>query len=109
MNDNADDIDFVDYIQNQNILGCDIPRRITVNMDNKKMQLNIKALTSSQIRTARLNEEKGIGTFQENVVHMASYSLSGNQIPLEIIQNKIPAGIIDTLSNRIIKYSLYGE
>ena len=109
MNDNRSDIDFVDYIQNQDRFGCDIPRRISVKMDNQKMQLNIKALTSSQIRTARLNEEKGLGTFQENIVHMASYSLSGKQVPLDIIQNKIPAGVIDTLSNRIIKYSLYGE
>ena len=102
-------VDFVDYVEKNNRLGCDIPQKITVMMDNKKMQLIIKALTSSQIRHARLNEEKGMGTFQENIVHMGSYSPTGKQIPLEVLQTKIPAGVIDKISDRIIKYSLYGE
>jgi hypothetical protein len=78
-------------------------------MDNKNMQLYIKALTSNQIRAARINEEKGFGTFSENIVHMGSFSLKGKTIPLEVLQNKIPAGVIDKISDRIIKYSLYGE
>ncbi len=101
--------DFVDYVINEEKIGCLIPRKIVIKMDNKKMQLYIKALTSNQIRTARLNEEKGTSTFQENIVHMGTYSLTGKQIPLKVVQTKIPAGIIDKISDRIIKYSLYGE
>jgi len=101
-------IDFVDYVTTEEKIGCNLPRKILLKMDNKQMGVYIKALTSSQIRTARINEEKGLGTFQENIVHLGAYSLTGKNIPLEFIQTKIPAGIIDKLSDRIIKYSLYG-
>lgn len=103
------DMDFVDYVSKEDSVGCLIPRRIIVNMDDKRLQLYIRALASNQIRTARLNEEKGMGTFQENIVHMSAYSLDGRQIPLEVIESKIPAGVVDKISDRIIKYSLYGE
>lgn len=103
------DEDFVDYVTKEELFGTDIPRKILVKMDNKNMKLYIRALTSNQIKTARLNEENGSGTFQENIVHMGAYSMSGKKIPLEIIQNKIPAGVIDKISDRIIKYSLYGQ
>ncbi|MBE6513377.1 MAG: ABC transporter ATP-binding protein, partial [Methanobrevibacter olleyae] len=103
------DLDFVDYVTTEDKIGCNIPRKMVIKMDNKKMKLYIKALTSNQIRTAKINEEKGHGTFSENIVHMGSYSLKGRQIPLEILQNKIPAGVVDKISDKIIKYSLYGE
>lgn len=102
-------LDFVDYVTKEDSIGCNVPRKIVIKMDNKKMQLYIKPLTSNQIRTARLNEEKGSSTFQENIVHMASYSLNGKQIPLEVVQTKIPAGVVDRISDRVIRYSLYGE
>ena len=105
--DNA--VDFADYINNNSLYGTDIPKTILVKMNNKKMRLNIKALTSNQIKTARINEEEGNGTFQENIVHMGAYSLKGNQIPMELLQTKIPAGVTDKISDKIIKYSLYGE
>ena len=105
----AASFDFVDYVTDQDKIGCNLPRRIVVKMDNKKMQLYIRPLTSNQIRTARLNEEKGISTFQEYIVHMGSYSPSGKQIPLNVLQTKIPAGVVDEISDRIIKYSLYGQ
>lgn len=103
------DEDFVDYVTREKVYGTDIPKKILIKMDNKNMKLQIKALTSNQIRTARLNEENGSGTFQENIVQMGAYSLSGKKIPMEFIQNKIPAGVVDKISDRIIKYSLYGE
>lgn len=105
----AVDEDFVDYVTKEKIFGTDIPKKILVKMNNKNMKLNIRALTSNQIRSARLNEEKGLGTFQENIVHMGAYSLTGKKVPMDIIQNKIPAGVVDKISDRIIKYSLYGE
>lgn len=106
----VDDIDFVDYVTNpDNLIGTQIPKRVAVNMDNKQMQLNINALTSTQIRQARIDEENGNGTFAENIVHQAVTGTNGEEIPLDIIQTKIPAGVIDKLSDRIIKYSLYGQ
>lgn len=102
-------MDFVRYVTSKDNIGCMIPRKIVVKMDNKKMQLYIKALTSNQIRAARLNEEEGKSTFQESIVHMGSYSLTGKQIPLSVVQKKIPAGVIDQISDKIIKYSLYGQ
>lgn len=106
----VDDIDFVDYVTNpDNLIGTQIPKRVAVNMDNKQMQLNINALTSTQIRQARIDEENGNGTFAENIVHKAVTGTNGEEIPLDIIQTKIPAGVIDKLSDRIIKYSLYGQ
>ncbi|WP_112123540.1 ABC transporter ATP-binding protein [Methanosphaera sp. BMS] len=102
-------MDFVDYVTNEDNIGCMIPRKIVVKMDNKKMQLYIKALTSNQIKRARLDEEEGKSTFQESIVHMGSYSLSGKQIPIAVLQSKIPAGVIDQISDKIIKYSLYGQ
>ncbi|MBE6494625.1 MAG: ABC transporter ATP-binding protein [Methanosphaera stadtmanae] len=101
-------IDFVDYVNN-NSYDINNPKRIMLKMNDKNMGLNIISLTSSQIKTARLNEEKGIGTFQENIVHMGAYSFKGEQIPLELVQTKLPAGIVDKISDKIIKYSLYGE
>lgn len=103
------DEDFVDYVTREKIYGTDIPKKILIKMDNKNMKLQIRALTSTQIRTARLNEENGSSTFQENIVQMGAYSLSGKKIPMKFIQNKIPAGVVDKISDRIIKYSLYGE
>lgn len=106
----VDDIDFVDYVTNHdNLIGTQIPKRVAVNMDNKQMLLNINALTSTQIRQARIDEENGNGTFAENIVHQAVTGTNGEEIPLDIIQTKIPAGVIDKLSDRIIKYSLYGQ
>ncbi len=106
--DNQTNIDFVDYVNN-NSYDINNPKRIALKMNKKNMGLNIKSLTSSQIKTARLNEENGIGTFQENIVHMGAYSFKGEQIPLEVVQTKLPAGIVDKISDKIIKYSLYGE
>lgn len=104
------DIDFVDYItDSNNMIGTDIQKRVQVTMDNKRMLLDIKALTSSQIRNARINDEKGIATFQEYIVYQGAYSINGGQIPLETIQEKLPAGVVDKLSERIIKYSLYSQ
>ncbi|WP_323736356.1 ABC transporter ATP-binding protein [Methanosphaera sp. ISO3-F5] len=102
-------VDFVDYVNEEEIVGTDIPKHILIKMDNKKMRVKIRALTSNQIRSARLEEDKGNGTFQENIVHMGAYSLNDNNLPMNIIQTRIPAGVIDKLSDRIIKYSLYGQ
>lgn len=106
---NDDELDFVEHVNSSLAYGTDIGKRITVKMNNKKMNLNIKPLTSNQIKTARINEEEGNGTFQENIVHMGAYSLKGTQIPIELLQRKIPAGVTDIISDKIIKYSLYGE
>ena len=104
------DMDFVDYITNHDkLIGTQIPKRVAVRMDNKQMQLNINALTSTQIKNARINEEKGNGTFEENIVHQSVTGTNGEEIPLDIIQTRIPVGVIDKLSDRIIKYSLYGQ
>lgn len=105
----SDDIDFVEYVTKERIFGTAIPKRIVVKLDNKQMQLQIKALTSNQIKSARLKEELNEGTFQEHIVHMGTYSLNNTQIPLDIIQSKIPAGVVDQISDKIIKYSLYGQ
>lgn len=103
------DEDFVDYVTREKTFGTDIAKKLMIRMDNKIMKVYIRALTSNQIKAARLNEENQSGTFQENIVRMGAYSLGGKRIPMEIIQNKIPAGVVDKISDRIIKYSLYGE
>lgn len=102
-------VDLVDYVTSDDIkFGTDIRKHIQVKLDNKVYRLVIRPLTSNEIFNAHKKQEEGTGTFQENIMQLASYSTSGKQIPLKIIQEKIPSGVVDAVSNEILTLSKYG-
>ena len=106
---NNNSIDFVNYISDtENKFGTQLRKTMKFNMDNKVMEILIRPLTSSEILKARKNEEEGKGTFQEFIVQYASSNKEEKTIPLEIIQNKIPSGIVDQIAEKIIEYTRYG-
>lgn len=101
--------DFVEYVLDDgNVIGTGSRKKIIFNLKNKRMALIIRPLSSSEISMARENEENHAGTFQENIVHLAAYSNGGQNIPLDVIQKKLPAGLVDELAGRIVEYSRYG-
>lgn len=107
--DNRNVSDFVEYVLDEgNIYGTRSRKKIIFSLNKKKMSLIIRPLSSSEINMARQKEEKNEGTFQENIIHMASYSSHGKKIPLKLIQEQLPAGLVDELARRIIDYSRYG-
>lgn len=99
--------DFVEYMMDENNYGVN-RKKIVFSLNNRKMALIIRPLTSTEVSIARQKEEKHEGTFQENVVHMASYSVRGEKIPLNIIRKQLPAGLTDEIARRIIDYTRYG-
>ncbi len=100
--------DFIEYVlNNEDSFGTKSRKKIVFPLNNKKMALIIRPLTSTEIKEARLKEENNEGTFQENIVQMASYTSKGGKIPLRII-NQLPAGLVDQIAIKILEYTRYG-
>lgn len=103
-------IDFVEYVTEPNItLGTDYKKKIRVRMDNKLMELAIRPLSDKEFKLARQGEEMGQGTFEANVVQTGATSLDGeHKIPFSILEDKIPAGVVEYIANEIAIFSGYG-
>lgn len=99
-------IDFVDYITESNIkLGTDFRKKIQIKFDGKLMELAIRPLSSEELY--RINQETEIENVPLNVliVYYGAYSLEGKQIPLHILEEKIPAGIVSFIADKISAYT----
>ena len=109
-NQKTEVIDFVEYVTEPNItLGTDYRKKINVKMDNKVMQLAIRPLTDREFKLARQGEEMGQGTFEANVVQTGATSIDGeHKIPFSILEDKIPAGVVEFIANEIAIFSGYG-
>lgn len=103
-------IDFVEYVTEPNItLGTDYKKKINVKMDNKLMQLAIRPLTDKEFKLAKQGEEMGQGTFEANVVQTGATSVDGqHKIPFSVLEDKIPAGVVEFIANEIAIFSGYG-
>lgn len=103
-------IDFVTYVTEPNItLGTDYRKKINVKMDNKIMELAIRPLTDKEFKLARQGEEMGQGTFEANVVQTGATSVDGeHKIPFSVLEDKIPAGVVEYIANEIAIFSGYG-
>lgn len=99
-------IDFVDYITESNIkLGTDYRKKIQIKFDGKLMELAIRPLSSEELY--RINQETEIEEIPLNVliVYYGAYSLDGKQIPLHILEEKIPAGVVSFIADKISAYT----
>lgn len=99
-------IDFVDYITESNIkLGTDFRKKIQIKFDGKLMELAIRPLSSEELY--RINQETEIENVPLNVliVYYGAYSLEGKQIPLHILEEKIPAGVVSFIADKISAYT----
>ena len=106
----VEEIDFVEYISEPNIkLGTDFRKKIKVTLDGKTMSLAIRPLSQNEIMSLQQSADMGQGTFAELVVATAGYSLDGKKnVPLPIIEDKIPAGVVVSISDEVLKFSGYG-
>ena len=99
-------IDFVEYISEPNIkLGTDFRKKIQIKFDGKLMELAIRPLSSEELY--RINQETEIENVPLNVliVYYGAYSLEGKQIPLHILEEKIPAGVVSFIADKISAYT----
>lgn len=105
----SDVIDFVNYISEPNIkLGTDFRKKIKVKFDGQIMHLAIRPLSSEEL--FRINQEVEIEEIPLNVliVYYGAYSLEGKQIPLHILEEKVPAGVVSYIADKISEYTGYG-
>lgn len=105
----SDAIDFVEYITEPNIkLGTDFRKKIEIKFDGKLMELAIRPLSSEELM--RISQEAEVeGTpYNVLVVYYGAYSLSGKQIPRHILEEKIPAGIVSYIADKISDFTGYG-
>lgn len=107
--DEENPADFIEYVtENKDVFGTNSRKKIVLPVDNRKMELMIRPLSSTEIRYARQEEEKMNGTFQENIMQLAAYSNKNKKIPLKVIQENLPSGLVDEVAAKIIEYSRYG-
>lgn len=106
----VEEVDFVEYISEPNIkLGTDFRKKIKVTLDGKSMSLAIRPLSQNEILMIQQSADLGQGTFAELVVSTAGYSLDGKKnVPLAVLEDKIPAGVVVSISDEILKFSGYG-
>lgn len=102
-------IDFVEYITEPNIkLGTDFRKKIDIKFDGKLMELAIRPLSSEELM--RISQEAEVeGTpYNVLVVYYGAYGLNGKQIPRHILEEKIPAGIVTYIADKISEFTGYG-
>ena len=101
-------IDFVEYISEPNIkLGTDFRKKIQIKFDGKLMDLAIRPLSSEELM--RINQEVELeGTpYTVLIVYYGAYSLEGKSIPRHILEEKIPAGVVSYIADKISDFSGY--
>ena len=109
-NGEAEEIDFLEYISQQNVrMGTDYRKKIHIRMDNKKMVLAIRPLSYNEVESIRQQSKLGQGIFENLVVCHGAYGVNGKPIPLAILEkDKIPAGVVDKIAGEIMKFTGYG-
>lgn len=105
----VEEIDFVEYITEPNIkLGTDFRKKIDIKFDGKLMQLAIRPLSSEELM--RISQEAEVeGTpYNVLVVYYGAFGLNGKQIPRHILEEKIPAGVVTYIADKISEFTGYG-